>query len=117
MKPAPETTSEIATLAADLLDGTAPYLAAVRRLSSLRHAVADNGRDEDFMIFLVIDSETDHLPPEHARAYCAPAWLAKCDEETNAVEAFYRESVREACERLVQRFALAPESQVAHASR
>jgi hypothetical protein len=104
MTPDPDTSCEIAALAKGLLDGTEPYMASVRQLSSLRHSVSEDGRDPDFMIFLAIDSETDHLPPEQARESCTQAWLAKCDQEAKEVEAFYQDDVRSACENLLRRF-------------
>ena len=108
MTPDPRTSREITALAKGLLDGTEPYMASVRQLSTLRHSISKDGRDPDFMIFLAIDSETDHLPPEQARENCTTAWLAKCDQEIKEVEAFYRDDVRRACENLLRRFSVSP---------
>jgi len=100
-----EASREIVALAEGLLSDSEPFLAAVRALSALRHVVSEDGLDPDFMIFVAIDSETDHLPSEQTRQYCEATWLAKCDQEAVEVASFYRESVRVACETLLRRFA------------
>ena len=104
MTPDAATSRDIAALAKGLLDGTEPYMASVRKLSSLRHSISEDGRDPDFMVFLAIDSETDHLPPDQVRESCSQAWLARCDQEAKDVQAFYQDSVRSACKNLLRRF-------------
>lgn len=94
----------VAHAAQGLIDGTAAYLPTVRLLSSLRFQASDDEHDPDFLIFVAIDSETDHLPAPHARPLCAQAWLEACDAQERAAEAFYRDAVRQACHKLIQRY-------------
>jgi hypothetical protein len=71
---------------------------------SLRFLASDDEHDPDFLIVVAIDSETDHLPAPHARPLCAQAWLEACDAQERAAEAFYRDAVRQACHKLIQRY-------------
>ena len=81
-----------------------PFLDGVRQLNALGHAVSQRGHDQDFMDFVVIESETDHIPKSSAREMCAPSWLDQCDSEIREVEEFYGKRVDSACERLIERF-------------
>jgi hypothetical protein len=54
--------------------------------------------------FVVIDSETDHLPMGDVRQRWAPDVLARKDVEIQEAEAFYRDCAFAACERLLARF-------------
>lgn len=98
---------EVARCASALAEHALPLLEGVRRLASLRFDAADRDDDPDFAIFVVVDSETDHLPPEAARPSCSPAWLEQCDRELAEVERIYGPSINTACERLVVRFGAA----------
>src|SRR3989442_14359509 len=67
-----------------------------RRLNSLeielRHQEAGSfERDEDFLTFVGIDSETDHLPVDVERKNWSVEALQRKDEEIAKAEAFYRE--------------------------
>lgn len=73
-------------------------------LAHLRFEVCGDELEPDFLLFVGIDSETDHLPLGAARDYWAKAALAAKDLEIEEAEAFYRESTLVACRRLVERF-------------
>ena len=47
--------------------GDIGVLRAAQKLSSLRHTLVGDARDEDWDVFVGIDSETDHLPLEEDR--------------------------------------------------
>lgn len=96
--------AKISRIAQGLLSGESEFLESVRALSSLRFEVSSDGHDSDFLLFLGIDSQTDHLPIPAVRAHCAAEWLAKCDEEVRQIAIFYKASVEEACHRLIERF-------------
>jgi hypothetical protein len=70
----------------------------------MRSEVSALGHDPDFLIFVVIDSESDYLPPREVRSQCTPAWLHRCNFDERDLEARYGQEVRAACARLVSRF-------------
>ena len=95
---------EITRTAHALRSRELPFLDGVRRLNALGHEVSLAGHDADFVIFLVVESDTDHIPNFGARAMCAQTWLDQCDNEVKEVEEFYGQEVDAACEKLVERF-------------
>jgi hypothetical protein len=94
----------IVSAAQFLLAGKVPFLEGVLTLAALRFAASKDGFDPDFMLLVAISSETDHLPPQHARQYCAPEWLQKCDAEERSVQALYSADVQQLCRKLITRF-------------
>ncbi|WP_371437450.1 hypothetical protein [Polaromonas sp.] len=80
------------------------FLEGVRKLASLRHAVSREEHDEAFMLFVAIDSESDHIPGPAMRALCSATWLEECDSEAKRIEAFYGHDVDVACQQLVELF-------------
>jgi hypothetical protein len=64
--------------------------------------------DEDFLAFVAIDSETDHLP---VAAHVRPLWDAEAlrgkDQDIARAEAWARSVGLEACRNLVSRFGTA----------
>lgn len=87
-----------------LAAGTVPFVEGVRQLAALRSDVSRLDHDPDFMLFVGVASEADHLPSKDLRSQCSPAWLEQCDREAQELEAFYRDNIRAACVRLVGRF-------------
>jgi hypothetical protein len=99
----------IAALAAKVLAGGMRAGEAARRLSALRFIVSEDGRDDDFDIFVLLDSETHHLPVGAERdVLWAPAVLPKLGAELRRIEEGYRSEVLESCARLVARFGPVP---------
>src|SRR5277367_3649753 len=94
--------AEIVSTARDLMERKLSFLEGVRRLRSLSFKVSRSGHDPDFLIFLGIESEIDHVPDEHVRSACAPEWLAKCDEEIRVYELAVRGEMDRACEVLIR---------------
>lgn len=72
-----------------------PFLDGVRQPNALGYLVSPKGHD--FLIFVVVDSETDRLPNTGARAFCAQSWLEQCDNEVKEVETFYGQTIDAAC--------------------
>jgi hypothetical protein len=95
---------EITHAANALLSHQLPFLDGVRRLYAIGHEVSRTGHDADFAIFVVVDSDTDHIPDVGARAMCAQTWLDQCDSEVKEVEEFYGQEVDAACKKLIERF-------------
>src|SRR5689334_15847762 len=60
--------------------------------------------DPDFIIFVTVDSETDHLPVDDERKNWGEEALREKDEEIAKFEALYREPVLAACKRALERF-------------
>jgi hypothetical protein len=61
-------------------------------------------RDEDFLTFVAINSETDHLPVDFERKNWSIEALERKDKEIDAAEALYKDNAFTACRRLIERF-------------
>jgi len=96
--------AEVVRVAKALVARTVPFVDGVRGLRSLLTAVSKLDHDPDFMLFVAIDSESDHIPVREVRAMSTEEWLAKCDREAQQLEEQYEAEVKIACERLVERF-------------
>ena len=96
--------SEGANTARLVRDGKLNVVEGAWRLSALRNDVSRKDFDDDFMLFVAIASETDHLPVGEVRKQYSPDALRKADKEIEEVEKFYREQVVTACEKLIARF-------------
>lgn len=99
--------AEVVRVATALLQRSQPMLAAVRALSTLSRDLGVDVDDPDFLPFVVVDSETDHLPSAHARTVSSSVWLVTCDRELAEVEQVHGPALRAASERLVFRYATA----------
>ena len=80
-------------------------IAASRRLSGLGLELLEN-RDEDFVMFDGISSETDHLPVDIERRNWSVEALEAKDKEIAECEALYKEDVFAACKHILERFDL-----------
>ena len=98
--------AEIVESARALSSRASPFIDAVRRLASLRF-VDGVDHDQDFMLFVALDSESDHIPPSTARSLCSPSWLEQCDRQADELERHYRVEVDAACKKLIARFSAA----------
>lgn len=78
-------------------------IAGSRRLKSLGHELLDD-HDEDFLTFIAIDSQTDHLPVDQERQNWSKEALVVKDKEIAEAEAFHRDAAVAACKRLIERF-------------
>ena len=61
-------------------------------------------RDEDFLVFVAIDSETDHLPVDFERHNWSPEALERKDQEVANAEQWAKELAFPACKKLIERF-------------
>jgi hypothetical protein len=99
---------EAKTSALDILSriagGNIGVLCAAQKLCSLRHALVGDARDEDWDVFVGIDSETDHLPLEEDRKNWAPEALARKDIEIKEAEDFFRARAVKAAHNLLRRY-------------
>jgi len=99
-----EKETEVVEIAEGILSGTVGVVEGSRRLSALRSSVTREDHDPDFLPFVGIDSESDHIPLGDVRRLWAPDALTKKDGELKSIEDHYRPFVEKACRRLTQRF-------------
>jgi hypothetical protein len=86
-----------------MLGGETTYLSGSRLLAALRHE-AGMENDADFMIFVAIDSDTDHLPLGPVREFWDKFSLEKLQPEIDGAEAWARTHAEPSCAKLVARF-------------
>jgi hypothetical protein len=82
-------------------------IAGSRILTSLGYELYegfDSQKDEDFMTFVVIDSDTDHLPVDYERRNWSVKVLERKDKEIAEYEAKARDDTFAACRNLIERF-------------
>ena len=96
--------AEVVSRAKSILNNEDDYLDNIFRIKSLCHEIGGNDFDEDFRIFTVITSETDHIPYGTARGGCSEKWLAQCDKELSELQEYYRDSIEESCYSIIKRF-------------
>lgn len=87
-----------------LIDRKIGTILAARKLASLRHALVGDKFDDDWRIFIGIDSETDDLPTGEERKHWSPDALAAKDIEIQRAEGIYREPALAAARNLLQRY-------------
>lgn len=80
-------------------------IAASRRLSALGLKFFGS-RHEDFIMFDLVDSETDHLPVDIERKNWDAEALKRKDAEIAEAEALYKDEVIAACRKLIERVAI-----------
>ena len=90
--------------AQDMIAGKIGIIAGSRILSGLRFEVDVSEDDQDFLTFVGIDSETDHLPVGQAREYWSPEALREKDVEVKRSEDFYGQYAKEACKNIIKRW-------------
>lgn len=78
-------------------------VAGSRRLTSLGLELC-NDHDEDFLMFVAIDSETDHLPVDLERRNWSIEALQRKDTEIASYEAGAKDDALETCRKLIKRF-------------
>jgi hypothetical protein len=82
-------------------------IAGSRWLKSLGYELCGD-HDEDFLTFVAIDSETDHLPVDLERRNWSVDALERKDKEIAEYEASARDDALVACKVLIERFAVNP---------
>ena len=90
-----------------ILDKSIGIVDGSLNLSRLVNEVSEDQFDEDFMLFIEIASDSDHLPLSHTRQKFSKETLKKADDEIREIEKHYRERLQEACTKLVHRFSSA----------
>lgn len=90
-----------------MLSRSMGLIEAARRISGehLYSSHGDEPSDHDYLRFVGIDSETDHLPIGPVRKYWSQEALRQKDDEIRAYESFARESAVAAAKNLVSKLA------------
>lgn len=86
-----------------LLEGRIGVIEASRELNHLRFEV-DAENDPDFITFVAIDSETDHLPVGTVRRDWGPDALEAKDRESREYEEASREDAYRAARNLLKKY-------------
>jgi hypothetical protein len=97
----------IVNLAHSILDQKIGIIEGARKLASYRHDVKAES-DKDFLFFVGLDSETDHLPVGDVEKNWNPEVLEDKKKEIAGYEAGKREAAFQACRNLVSKYG--PES-------
>ena len=92
-----------------MLNGEIGVIAGSRILNRLEFELLNYPRgqfhrDEDFIPFVGIDSETDHLPVDRERENWSDEALARKDKQIADSEAHHKTSAFAACRKLIERF-------------
>ena len=94
---------EMVRVARRILDGSIGIVAGARQITRLRFgSTAEN--DSDVLVFIAIDSETDHLPLGDVRRHWSAEALRAKDEELRGFEDWAREHTFKACKSLIARY-------------
>jgi len=96
--------SALVATATAVVEGKVGIVLGCRRLYSLKHSMQLDDFDEDFQIFLAVDSQTDHLPVDEERRNWGLDALRRKDIEIAEAEGFFRSEVVAACQKLLVRF-------------
>jgi hypothetical protein len=87
----------------DLLEGRVGVIQAARHLMELAFRVRDED-DQDFLLFRVIDSESDALPVGSERAHWSAVALEREDARIAAFEGNWRERAMASARALAQKY-------------
>lgn len=95
---------QIVALAEAVLAGELSCIAASRSLHALGNCLFDD-LDDDFIPFMALNSETDHLPlGSGERAGRSEETLRQLDLEFREIEGRERAYIEQACQNLIHRF-------------
>jgi len=85
--------------------GDLGIIAGCRQLTRLGHYLVEDSRvDPDFVVFIGVSCETDHLPLEDERSLWNPAAFEAKQAEVARLEEVSREKVWVACRSVIARF-------------
>ena len=94
---------KIVAICEAMLNGKIGIIAGSRSLQSLGFELFKE-HNEDFLIFLGIDSQTDHLPVDKERMNWNLEALDRKDVEISEWEKFYSDDALSQCTKLVEKF-------------
>lgn len=94
-------------MAPPILKGELSYFEGAVSICLLRHSIRVPDNDTDINAFVLISSETDHLPLQRVRHRWSPEALRNLTPEFERIEEWARLFASLACQRLIVRFASA----------
>ena len=93
----------IVATAQAVLEGNLGIIEGSRKLSPYRFDVKAE-KDPDFIFFVGLDSETDHLPLGEVHKKWNPEILKQKQAEINSYESSFKEKAFEACRNLIKKY-------------
>ena len=100
-----EARRELISLAQAMLDGELSYLEGTAKILRVLKMLSDiEEPDRDMDVFILISSETDHLPFENDRHLWSKEALNKLEPVLKRTEDWAKSVARDACKNLVQRY-------------
>jgi hypothetical protein len=94
---------EMVRVARSILNGSTGVVAGARQLTRLRFPSRVE-KDKDILLFVGIDSETDHLPLGHVRRHWNAEVLKAKDEELERFELCMKERAYRAYENFIAKY-------------
>jgi hypothetical protein len=91
------------SVARGILNGAIGIVAGAREIASMRFGSTAE-YDEDVLVFVGIDSESDHLPVGDVRRHWSPEALRAKDAELRTYEAHVKKSAFRACDCIIARY-------------
>jgi hypothetical protein len=95
---------KVAKIASNVLKGEQSILTAAREIVSLKSELNIDENDDDMLVFILIDSETDHLPVGPEKEHWDPNALLDKQKEIQKSEKWALSFGLDACQRLFERF-------------
>lgn len=96
--------SEVVAVAKAMLAGELSYAEGAYQICRLRSRVGGiGGRDEDFDVFVAIESETDHLPLQAQKHLWSEEALRELEPEAERTQKWAASFAERACQRLITR--------------
>jgi hypothetical protein len=95
---------EAVELARRIVAGEVGVIAGSREMWRIGKNLVDTRVDQDFVVFVALDSETDSLPLEDERHLWDPAAFAEQSRKVDEIEAEEQARVYTACRSIIDRF-------------
>lgn len=92
---------ELVLLAQDMLSDKVNLIEGVRKICSLRFAIADPENDV-FIPFRAIESETDHYPLGKARIICSEDYLRRVDDQIESYLENTKQVIFDGCRDIIR---------------
>jgi len=98
--------AELVALCRAVLAGELSFFEGALRIAPLQSCIGVREHDPDFTPFVVIRSDTDHLPPQSVRHRWSPEALQQLEPEFEKTEVWGKKYATAACENLIKRFSI-----------
>lgn len=95
---------KLVSLCSQMLSGELSFFEGAIQVCSLRFSVGVPDTDSDLQAFVVIESETDHLPPRHVQHRWSSTAILRLQPEFEKTETWAKEFASRACQNLIERF-------------